>query len=55
LRDAGRDGAQPGLTLRQSEQQADTEIDALKQHVEQNADGQKRDLEHDHGYSPVMT
>ncbi len=54
-----RDGAQhlatPGLAVRQSEQQADAEIDTVEQHVEQNADGQKRDPEHDHGYSPAPT
>ena len=55
----GRDGVQhcatSGFAVCQSEQQADAEIDPVEQHVEQNADGQKRDPEHDHCYSPAMT
>jgi hypothetical protein len=54
-----RNGAQhratPGFAGRQAEQQADAEIDTVKQHVKQNADGQKRHPEHDHGYLPAMT
>ena len=41
-----RDGAQhraaPGFAVRQAEQHADAEIETVEQHVEQDADGQKR-------------
>ena len=47
--------APPRLVARQAEQHADAEIEPVEQHVEQNADGQDGDPEHDHGYSPAAT
>ncbi len=51
--DGALDGVTLGVAVCQAEQHADAEVDTVEQHVEQNADGQKGDPEHDHGYSPA--
>jgi hypothetical protein len=43
------------LVASQAKEDADAEIEPVKQHVEQDADGQDGHPEHDHGYSPAGT
>src|SRR3984957_13994845 len=52
-RDCAQHRAAPGFAVRESEQQADPEIDPVEKHIEEDADGQKRDPKCDHGYSPA--